>query len=282
MFITKKYVITSITMLYRGFIMLLPPKKNQIFFALLTDFGFDFAVASIKGVLLSALPHSHIIDIDHTIEKFNVLSGAYVLEKMYRFLPKGTIIIGVVDPGVGSERSVLCVEVNGYTFVGPNNGLFHHAISAPNAHIYAVNTNGFEYTSNTFHGRDIFSPVAIALAQNHRSHLKSIEPSSVVLLPYFNENSVIFYIDSFGNIKTTYTVPSHFAQGDTICVTIQNNTYEVPFAKTFAHVASGVPLCYKGSNNTLEIAVNYGSAGDYFQATVGDVLSIHRKPDGRS
>ena len=97
-------------------------------FALLTDFGFDFAVGSLKGVILHSLPDAHIVDLDHTIDKFNRISAAFVLKKTYSFFPKETTFICIVDPGVGSGRNALCIELDGFTFIAPDNGILHHFI----------------------------------------------------------------------------------------------------------------------------------------------------------
>jgi S-adenosyl-L-methionine hydrolase (adenosine-forming) len=100
-------------------------------FGLLTDFGFDFAVASMKALILKALPQAHIIDIDHSLNKFSVLSAAFILDKTHQFFPKNTHFITVVDPGVGSHRAPVCIETDSYSFFGPNNGVFHYITEYP-------------------------------------------------------------------------------------------------------------------------------------------------------
>jgi S-adenosyl-L-methionine hydrolase (adenosine-forming) len=85
-------------------------RKKAPTFALLTDFGFDFAVASMKGEILRSLPQAHIVDIDHSLQKFSILSAAFILDKTISYFPDNTLFICVVDPGVGSERALLCIE----------------------------------------------------------------------------------------------------------------------------------------------------------------------------
>src|SRR5258708_18333371 len=119
----------------------------KIFFALLTDFGFDFAVASIKGVLLKAFPDAQIIDVDHSIEKFNLINAAFVIEKIYRFLPENTVLLCVVDPGVGTNRDILCVELGSYRFIGPNNGIFHHLLNKNGVKVYKIEQELFNSES---------------------------------------------------------------------------------------------------------------------------------------
>jgi S-adenosylmethionine hydrolase len=247
-------------------------KQHINFFGLLTDFGFDFAVASMKGVLLQALPDARIIDIDHTIEKFNIINAAFVIDKVYRFLPDTTILICVVDPGVGSERDILYVEADGYRFIGPNNGIFHHLLTKQNTKVYAINQQLFNSESVTFHGRDIFSPAAIRLAQGDQSMLKPIDRNDIVLLDNLGDQittGVITYIDSFGNIKTNIKVQDTLVVGNYVTLFIDDIPYTINYTHTFAQVLPGELLCYKGSNGTLEIAVNYGSAQEKLDVRVG-------------
>jgi S-adenosylmethionine hydrolase len=252
-------------------------KKPINFFGLLTDFGFDFAVASIKGVLLRSLPDARIIDIDHSIEKFNILNAAFVIDKVYRFLPENTILICVVDPGVGSERDILCVETDGYRFIGPNNGIFHYLFQKQNTKVYKINQHQFASESVTFHGRDIFSPAAISLARGDLSILASIDIKDIVLLDHLGDqinDGVITYIDSFGNIKTNILVRDDFKSGSHLELSISGTPHLVEFTRTFAEVAPGVLLCYKGSNNTLEIAVNHGSAKERLNVGIGSKIHL--------
>lgn len=242
--------------------------RNTIF-GLLTDFGSDFAVASIKGVLLRTFPHAQIIDIDHTIEKFNILNAAFVVDKVYCFFPQNTIFICVIDPGVGSKREVLCVELGDYRFIGPNNGIFHFILKNTNANIYKIADDVFTPASVTFHGRDLFAPVAARLALHDRSFLENIDLQDIVFLDIEENGGIITYIDSFGNIKTNITVDSGFKLGDYVRLTINNKQRRIKFVRTFTEVETGDLLCYKGSNATLEIARNHGSAKNLLQVTIG-------------
>jgi len=246
-------------------------------FGLLTDFGFDFAVASIKGVLLRSFPDSQIIDIDHSIEKFNILNAAFVIEKVYRFFPNNTIFLCVVDPGVGTERDLLCVEIDSYRFIGPNNGIFHYLFSKQNSVIYKIKQQEFAPESVTFHGRDIFAPAAISLAQGDTSILTPINKDEVVQLTNLGDqltNGVVTYIDSFGNIKTNIRVSDEFSAQSFLKILVDNKPYEIIFTRTFTDVQPGQLLCYKGSNATLEIAVNLGSAREFLNAHISTKISI--------
>jgi len=250
----------------------------KTFFSLLTDFGFDFAVASIKGVLLKAFPDAQIVDIDHTIEKFNVLNAAFVIEKINKFLPENIIFLCVIDPGVGSERDILCVEFGTHRFIGPNNGVFHFLFDRPEVKVYKIQQEQFAAESVTFHGRDIFAPAAISLAKGDYSILFPIAAHEIVRLHDLGDqihSGVITYIDSFGNIKTNIIVQDSLITENCVTFLINQKSYNVKFTRTFLHVQPGELLCYKGSNATLEIAVNLGSAKKDLNVQVGDRIYLN-------
>lgn len=133
------------------------------FVAMLTDFGLrDGFVGAMKGVILSINPEVQVVDISHEVEPFNILHGALLLRAHFSYFPKGTIFLCVVDPGVGSERLPVVVSCGGYTFVGPYNGLFDLVLrnieKAPRA--YRIEKFTLPRINETFHGRDVFAPVA--------------------------------------------------------------------------------------------------------------------------
>ena len=240
-------------------------------FALLTDFGYDFAVGSLKGVILSSLPDAQIIDLDHTIDKFNLISAAFVLNKAYRFFPKGTIFICVIDPGVGSCRKVLCVETEGYTFIAPDNGLLS-PLFGQDEKVWQIDDTSIVPHSHTFHGRDLFVPAALALAQGQRDFLKAVDPASCVALDELESKHLIVYCDSFGNLKTN--VSADLIAGDTITITVNDKTYTIAKRTTFNDVTPGELVCYRGSNDTIELAVNQGSAQEFLGLNCGDEIRI--------
>jgi S-adenosyl-L-methionine hydrolase (adenosine-forming) len=248
-------------------------KKNSIF-ALLTDFGLDFAVASMKALLLKEVPDASIIDIDHSITKFSIMSGAFILEKVYCYFPHGSIFICIIDPGVGSQREALCVRHAGYTFFGPNNGLFRAILKQEDAEVFCINEEIIKPASYTFHGRDLFAPAATRYAQGITTFLKPWDDTKQKLIYSLEKNgNFITYIDSFGNIKTNLVVDASFSDR-ILHIKIGDRDHHIPFLKTFSQTPSGALLCYKGSNETLEIAVNLGSAQDHLQAHVGDTITL--------
>ncbi len=249
-------------------------QRSKPMFVLLTDFGYDFAVGCMKGVLLKGFPDATIIDLDHSIEKFNVASGRFVLARSYRYFPKGTIFLCIIDPGVGTKREPLCVKTPDYAFIGPNNGLFDEILSLEPHHIlYEIDNSYLAGKANTFHGRDLFAPAAIDVYKGHLEHLKPFDASKLHHLMAAHNQSVITYIDSFGNIKTNKLLPAGGLQRRVV-LRIAGQLYKIPFVGTFKEVNVGELLCYRGSNNTLEIAINQGSAAKRLKAHVGDTITF--------
>jgi len=255
--------------------------KNNKFFALLTDFGFDFAVASMKGLIFTAFPNSQVIDVDHGISHFSILSGAFIIGKVYKYFPKGTIFVCVVDPGVGSKREPIFLDIGEYKFIGPNNGLFHYLISDKHLKIksYVIKPDFKPTTvSNTFHGRDLFTPAAIEIAKDNYAIFDSLEKEKLKTLSVLNENKyVILYIDGFGNIKTNIPIDNIFESKSSIQLCVNNVTHSIKVQSTFSDVKQGELFCYRGSNETLEIAANLDSAGEILGAKVEDKIYIGDK-----
>lgn len=246
-------------------------------FGLLTDFGFDFAVASMKGVIVQSFPDAQIIDIDHSLKKFSIISGAFIIEKSARYFPADMIFICVVDPGVGSERDMLCVRAGSQWFLGPNNGIFHYLFKNQGVEVYRIKIDSFGEHSRTFHGRDLFTPAALKIARGDRNFLEPLQHNKWILLDVLDQNTVITYVDSFGNIKTNIPITIEPQAHSFVNVLINGQKHSIRWQSIFAEVPFGEPLCYKGSNDTLEIAVNNGSAQVYFNADVGSSVSIELK-----
>ena len=183
---------------------------------LTTDYGSrDYFAASVKGVILKINPQAQMIDISHEIAPMDIWEAAYVLKQAYSYFPKGTVHLAVIDPGVGTNRRPIIVVTEGYYFVGPDNGIFsliyqeaerirvHHITSA---HYFLPNPGP------TFHGRDVFAPVASWLSKGIPSGNFGDEITDYAKLnvpsPKANENSIdgnVVHIDRFGNIITNIT-----------------------------------------------------------------------------
>lgn len=246
-------------------------------FAIITDFGFDFSVASMKALILRSFPDAQIVDIDHSIKQFSILSGAFVINKVYKYFSNQTIFICVIDPGVGSKREPIYIDTGDYKFIGPNNGLFHYILKElePSRKIYVIKEEFRPVKSTTFHGRDLFTPAAIEIAKGNFDIVEPINRDKLVFIPALDgEVSVITYIDGFGNIKTNFSLSSNFNEKDFLKININNAVHLIKVSNTFSEVASGELLCYRGSNDTLEIAANLASAEDILKVNVGDHVAI--------
>ena len=250
-------------------------RNNPVLFAMITDFGFDFAVASMKALILDSLPMARIIDIDHSIEHFSILSASFVIDRVYKYFPENTIFICVIDPGVGGNRNIMFIDTGKYKFIGPNNGIFHYILKDKNLNskIYTIKNDFSSVESNTFHGRDIITPVAINLALGNSDILAPLNEKDIVFISSLEKNNfIVTYIDGFGNVKTNFPVSNKTKVGDFIKVRLKKDIYKIRFVKTFCDVKCGELLCYNGSNNTLEIAANLGSARNILGIKVGDTI----------
>jgi S-adenosylmethionine hydrolase len=189
------------------------PHKTVI--TMLTDFGTaDYFVAAMKGMILSAHPDAVIVDISHEIPPHDIATAAFALLACYRDFPAGTIHLAVVDPGVGSARRPIAITAGGYDFVGPDNGLFSYILDRePDARVFHLSNETFfrPSPSTTFHGRDIFAPIAAALARGITISALGEEISKPVRLeaPARCErasdgvwNAAVLHIDRFGNCVT--------------------------------------------------------------------------------
>ena len=242
---------------------------------LLTDFGTsDYFVGAMKGVILSINPQAVIVDITHEIPAQDVAAGAFTLLAAYNTFPEGTVHVAVVDPGVGSTRRPIVVRGGSHLFVGPDNGLFTY-IYERNPSFEAFHITETKYfrhpVSNTFHGRDIFAPVAAALSTG-------VDPCSLgprITDPMQLFKSVepqIIHIDRFGNLITNIT-RDEFQDGTRLLV---NGKVISTFRRFFGENvgADNEPFAIWGSAGFLEIAVNGRSAADLLQVKRGASVAL--------
>lgn len=191
--------------------------RRSYIITLLTDFGHQDAYAGImKGVIAGINPSANIIDICHNIPPQDIMSGAYLLATSYKYFPKGTIHVAVVDPGVGSQRDIICVKIRDYLFLVPDNGLLSLVVpeEKPKSIIRVTNTKYFlPSSSNTFHGRDIFAPVAAHLSlgikpQQLGARINQLNQMDIPTPRYNKKRQLegqVIYIDRFGNLITNIT-----------------------------------------------------------------------------
>jgi S-adenosylmethionine hydrolase len=256
---------------------------------LLTDFGLsDPYPALMKGVILSINPEVTIIDISHSIDKFNVKMGAFILAYAVDYFPEKSIHIAVVDPGVGTARKPLIVECFKGYLIGPDNGLLIPAAEKLGIkEVYEIDLSkvSTSYTSQTFHGRDVFAPIAARISKGESPDLFGKPYSNYVKLtlpkPKVTDEYIlgeVLYVDSFGNLVTNIDNSAIKALdikiGDFLLIETVNGSFRVKFAKAYGDVEQGSPLAIIDSFGRLELAVNLGDGSKYFQLKVGDTVKI--------
>ena len=238
---------------------------------LLTDFGEqDGYTGAMKGVIYGIDPSLTVVDISHKIPPGDITAAAFVLNSTYGYFPAGTIHVIVVDPGVGSERKALCMVTAEYTFIAPDNGVLQWISKRyPDALIYSIENDGYFHkpVSHTFHGRDIFAPVAAHLSRGVAPETlgpqldriqHGVMPECLQLGDILTGEVV--YIDHFGNLISN--IPEKFLQGKPVHSIHIGNTVLRTIDSTYSSVLLGYPLALVGSHGMLEIAVRGGNAAE--------------------
>lgn len=254
---------------------------------LTTDFGTTDPFAGImKGVIAGRAPNARVIDVTHGIPAQDVLAGALVLRQAVPYFPPGTIHVAVVDPGVGGPRWPLCVETTRALFVGPDNGLLSLAAPKPEVLriVHLTETRFFlPAPSATFHGRDVFAPVAAALATGTSPAALGVEAQNMVRLalpaPAVEAHRVqgqVIYVDGFGNLVTN--VPGELVEGmgrGELALRIRDVQVR-GISTSYSAVAPGDPVAVVGSWGLVEVAVREGSARARLGVDVGEAVVIER------
>ena len=239
---------------------------------LLTDFGTaDYFVGAVKGAILSVNPAAVIVDITHEIPPQDIAAGAFTLLAAYKTFPAGTIHVAVVDPGVGSTRRPIIVSVNEQFFVGPDNGLFSYIYDREPSHkTFHVTADRFfrPSVSSTFHGRDIFAPVAAALSNGVVPEEFGPEINDQVRLPSLETPLRIIHIDRFGNCVTNITRDLSPRE-----IVVKGRTIS-EFRQFYGDGDDQSLFAIWGSAGFLEISVNGGSAAKVLGAKRGDEVSL--------
>jgi S-adenosyl-L-methionine hydrolase (adenosine-forming) len=257
---------------------------------LTTDFGTrDHYVAAMKGVLASLCSQARVIDVTHELPPFGILAGAYSIHQAAPFFPAGTIHIVVVDPGVGTSRRALLVDTGHHFFLAPDNGVLSFILRHnPDAHVWELTNRRLwlDAVSPTFHGRDVFAPVAAALAASKVKPkdtgwrcgdpviLDSLEPAEIKRGVW---RGTVLSVDRFGNVIT------NFASEDSDATLERGFRLEIgrhrvtAFHQTFGEAPSGEMFSYRGSSGYLEIAMNQRSAAERLGITPGAALTLRQK-----
>lgn len=255
---------------------------------LTTDFGATDNFAGVmKGVILGIAPDAAIIDLCHEIPPQDILAGALALESAVDYFPPGTIHLAVVDPGVGSERAAIAVETDRFILVGPDNGVFTLAVDKC-GQFQAVELTNPEFhlspLSATFHGRDIFAPVAAHIAKGARLFElgEPVEQLCRIALPVpkthgFVLEAQVLRSDRFGNLITNLTQARYDAwmAGRVQSARVQiGETTVGEIRRTYADVEPGAPVAYFGSGGRLEIGVRNGSAAQVMSDSDPVTISV--------
>ncbi|MEZ5666862.1 MAG: SAM-dependent chlorinase/fluorinase [Alphaproteobacteria bacterium] len=237
---------------------------------LFTDFGYDgFYVGQMRTVLARGAPGVPIVDLMHDAPAFDPAASAYLLAALTPAFPPAAVIVAVVDPGVGGARRPIVVRADERLFVGPDNGLFELVLrNAAQVDCHAIECRP-ETMSNTFHGRDLFAPVAAALARG-ATYGGTPQPIAAQRFPDWPDDlPAVIYVDGFGNLVTGLRAKT-LADDATLTV-----CGERPLrARTFGDVEPGALLWYANSVGLVEIAMNQGSASVALQATIGTVVTL--------
>ena len=257
--------------------------------ALLTDFGTrDHYVGAMKGAILGVAPTAQIVDITHEVPPGDAFEAAFTLAAAQGAFPPGSVFVVVVDPGVGSERRGLAVAAGPHLFVGPDNGVFSLVLDRrPDARVHALDNAALwrPQVAPTFHGRDVFGPVAAhlgggvpletcgrAVADPVRLRFPPVRPAGSR-----QWEGTIVHVDRFGNLISCITAEAldgmAGADGDVVVVA---GGAVAPLVRTYADVAPGEPCALVGSSGHLEFALRDGSAAEALGAARGDVLRVRR------
>lgn len=264
--------------------------------ALITDFGLkDPYVGVMKAVIKSINPGVEVVDITHMITRHDVIEAAVALLVSARYFPRETIFVAVVDPGVGSERRPILIESNNYILIGPDNGVLTLLAERDGVkRVFEITNSAYMLgdLSYTFHGRDVFAPVAAYVSKGiplesvgkelKWDQLVKIEVSKPAFLRD-NSHTVIkasaLYIDVFGNVMTNVEkkdlVGLEPRYGSLIKLFSKTGIHRCIYERTFSRVPEGELACYINSWGYLEVAVNKGDASKKLGVSRGDIIEFY-------
>lgn len=238
---------------------------------LFTDFGAsDIYVAQMKAVLLRDAPAgTPVLDLLHAVPNFDARAGAHLLAALAPQFPTRSVFVAVVDPGVGSDRTAVALEADGRWFVGPDNGLLSViAARAGRLRIERIvwRPHGM---SNSFHGRDLFAPIAALLAGGHHPDDRLAPVCRLSVELGADDLYEAVYIDHFGNVITGLRAAS-------IATTsrMRAGGHTITWARTFADAPANTPFWYQNSIGLVEIALPLGSASARLGLGVGERITV--------
>jgi S-adenosylmethionine hydrolase len=260
---------------------------------LFTDYGWDDPyVAQIKGVIVTISPDVRLLDLTHSVSPFNVSEGAYLLDQCSAEFPAGTIFVAVVDPQVGTARDPILIETNKQKFfVGPDNGLFSQVIQSEGLlHAWKLDKPEFFRPgdpSHTFHGRDIFGPIAAHLSagidpDRLGTPMKTLQLTTSKVAAFTSGliNAQVLHVDRYGNVilnvQSGTDLAAKLKEGNLVKILVGRESFSAPLVKTYGDVDKGRLLLLYGGSGQLEIGMNQGSAAHQLKVDPGD--SVYLKP----
>lgn len=251
---------------------------------LTTDFGLsDHYVGVMKGVIASIHPGARVIDICHHIRSYSIAQGAFTIAQAYRYFPPGTVHVVVVDPGVGSKRRPILAEAGGHRFVAPDNGVLSQVYERETPQVRAITVERYalQPTSQTFHGRDVFAPVAAWLSKGTPidrfgemiTNYVRLTPTMPAEVQPGRWQGCILNIDRFGNLVTSF--PSEMLAGAASgCRLVAGGVEARRAAEAYAVAPSGEPFVIAGSSGYLELSVHQASAAERAGVDIGDPVEL--------
>jgi S-adenosyl-L-methionine hydrolase (adenosine-forming) len=256
---------------------------------LLSDFGLrDHYVASIKGVMLGINPTLQFVDITHLVPPGDVFSAAFTLGRVWSYFPLGTIHLAVVDPGVGTARKALVASAAGHYFVAPDNGLLTWVIDGPDgATVHEITADHYfrRPLSSTFHGRDVFAPIAAWVSRDVRlDQIGPQRPNPLRLkIPTLTRvrdaliQGAVLAVDHFGNLITNLRpedVPAYTSAVGRSCKVLVAQREITAFRRTYGDGQPGDLFVVPGSTGYLEIAMRDGSAAAELKVKPGADVGV--------
>ncbi|UCF66789.1 MAG: SAM-dependent chlorinase/fluorinase [Acidobacteriota bacterium] len=256
---------------------------------LLSDFGNEGPyVAEMRAALLALLPEVRLIDISHEVPTHDVLHAAWVLAAAAPRFPDGSVHLAVVDPGVGSERRALVVETRRHRYVGPDNGLFTLVYEhEPEAVVYSVENRALlgEAVHPTFHGRDLFAPLAARLAEGldaADAGPRIADPIQLAIDPPRRASDgrwqlFVLHVDRFGNIAlhlSRAAAARLWPSGNPSSLALADGSLAMPFVETYSQAPHDTLVALWGSSGYLELALREGQAARRLGVRAGDTLEL--------
>ena len=239
--------------------------------AILSDFGNSEYLGIIKGVICSIAKNARIVDLYNNVSAQEIREGAWILLNSYRYFPKKTVFLCVVDPGVGTGRRGIAIKTKNYFFVGPDNGLMFPAANEDKI-LEEIGLSKDKSTSKTFHGRDVFAKAAAKLENGISINKLGAKTIIRDKLNFYlkNRTGEIVRIDNFGDIITNL----HHLNKNSYSVKIKNIKKTLKFHETYTEANENGLFLIKGSSNTLEISIKNGNANKELNFAIGDKIEI--------